>query len=86
MLSHGQTVHFKPHSVLHLRKAEHLRIPKFKLKVNFRHPMKRHIFGDTSGQTFYMTRDCVLYVQMVCDEKKSLTEGSKQPFICLDGV
>ena len=45
MLSHGQTVHFRPH-----RKAKHLRIPKFRLKVNFRHPMKRQIFGDTSGQ------------------------------------
>ena len=50
MLSHGQTVHFKPHSVLHLWKAEHLRIPKFRCKGNFRHPMKRQIFGDTSGQ------------------------------------
>ena len=28
-------VHFRPHSVLHIRKAEHLRIPKFRLKVNF---------------------------------------------------
>ena len=54
-------VHFRPHSVLHIRKAEHLRIPKFRLKVNFRHPMKRKIFGDTSGQTFYMTRDCVIF-------------------------
>ena len=50
MVSHGQTVHFRPHSVIHIRKAEHLRIPKFRLKVNFRHPMKRQIFGDTSGQ------------------------------------
>ena len=50
MLSHGQTVHFRPHSVIHHQKAEHQRIPKFRLKVNFRHPMKRQIFGDTSGQ------------------------------------
>ena len=50
MLSHSQIVHFWRHSVLHIRKAEHLRIPNFRLKVNFRHPMKRQIFGDTSGQ------------------------------------
>ena len=24
------------------------------------HPVRRQIFGDTSGQTFYMTRDPVL--------------------------
>ena len=50
MVSHGQTVHFRPYSVLHIRKAEHLKIPNFRLKVNFRHPMKRQIFWDTSGQ------------------------------------
>ena len=50
MLSHGQTVHFRPHSVIHQQKAEHQSIPKIRLKVNFRHPMKRQIFGDTSGQ------------------------------------
>ena len=50
MLSHGQTVHFRPHSVIHNQKAEHQSIPKIRLKVNFRHPMKRQIFGDTSGQ------------------------------------
>ena len=50
MLSHGQTVHFRPHSVIHHQKAEHHSIPKFRLKVNFRHPMKRQNFGDTSGQ------------------------------------
>ena len=53
MLSHGQTVHFRPHSVIHLRKAEHLRIPKFRLKVNFLHSMKRQIFYDTSGMIFF---------------------------------
>ena len=34
----------------HHQKAEHHSIPKFRLKVNFRHPMKRQNFGDTSGQ------------------------------------
>jgi hypothetical protein len=42
--SHGQTVDFRPHSVIHIRKAEHLTIPKIRFKVNFRHPMKRQIF------------------------------------------
>ena len=50
MLSHGQTVHFRPHSVIHIRKAVNLRIQEIRLKVNFRHPVKRQIFGDTSGQ------------------------------------
>ena len=44
--SHGQTVHFGPHSVRHIRKAVHLRIPKIRLKFHFRHPMERQIFGD----------------------------------------
>ena len=46
MLSHGQTVHFWPHSVIHIRKAEHLRIPKIRLKFDFRHHVKRQICGD----------------------------------------
>ena len=29
---------------IHIRKAEHLTIPKIRLKVNFQHPMKRQIF------------------------------------------
>ena len=50
MLSHGQTVHFWPHSVTHIQKAEHLRIPKIRLKFHFRHPVERQIFGDGVGQ------------------------------------
>ena len=50
MLSHGQTVHFWPHSVTHIQKAEHLRIPKIRLKFDFRHPVERQIFGDGVGQ------------------------------------
>ena len=51
MLSHGQTVHFRPHSIMHIRKAEHLRNTKIRLKVDFRDPMKRQNFGDTPVQT-----------------------------------
>ena len=46
MLSHGQTVHFWPHSVIHIRKAEHLTIQKIRLKFDFRHHVKRQICGD----------------------------------------
>ena len=28
--------------------------------------MKRQIFGDTCGQTFYMTRDCVIGGDISC--------------------
>ena len=30
------------------------------------HPVRRQIFGDTSGQTFYMTRDCVIKTNILC--------------------
>ena len=50
MLSHGQTLHFWPHSFIHIKKAEHLRIPKIRLKFHFRHPVERQIFGDGVGQ------------------------------------
>ena len=46
MLSHGQTVHFWPHSVTHIQKAEHLRIPKIRLKFDFRHHVTCQICGD----------------------------------------
>ena len=49
MLSHGQTVHFWPHSVTHIQKAVHLRIQKIRLKFDFRHPVERQIFGDGGG-------------------------------------
>ena len=50
MLSHGQTVHFWPHSVIHIRKAVHLRIPKIRFEVHFRHPMTRQNFRDAVAQ------------------------------------
>ena len=50
MLSHGQTVHFWPHSVTHIRKAVHLRIPKIRFEVHFRHPMTRQNFRDAVAQ------------------------------------
>ncbi len=50
MLSHGQTVHFWPHSVTHIQKAEHLRIPKIRFEVHFRHAMTRQNFGDAVAQ------------------------------------
>ena len=65
MLSHGQTVHFKPHSVIHHLKAMHHRIQMSYLEPILVHPVRRQIFGDTSGQTFYMTRDPVVYWQML---------------------
>ena len=34
----------------HIRKAVHLRIPKIRLKFDFRHPVERQIFGDGVGQ------------------------------------
>ena len=73
MLSHGQTVHFRPHSVIHQQKAEHQSIPKIRLKVNFRHPMKRQIFGDTSGQ------DPNLHLAL-CHNEKIV---GFYPFVCL---
>ena len=60
MLSHGQTVHFRPHSVIHHLKAMHHRIKMSYLEPILVHPVRRQIFGDTSGQTLYMTRDCVI--------------------------
>ena len=47
--SHGQTVHFGPNSVRHIRKAVHLRIKNKWLKFSFRYPMQRQIFGDEVG-------------------------------------
>ena len=48
--SGGQTVHFWPHSVIHNRKAVHLK-PWW--EVNFRPPLKRQNFRDASGQICY---------------------------------
>ena len=67
MVSHGQTVHFRPHSVIHHQKAMHHRIKMSYLEPILVHPVRRQIFGDTSGQTIYMTRDPVIggsYVQI----------------------
>ena len=47
--SHGQTVHFGPHSVRHILKAEHLTRRNEWVKFSFRHPMQRQIFGDEVG-------------------------------------
>ena len=37
---------FFTHSVIHIQKAEHLTIPKIRLKLHFRHHVKRQICGD----------------------------------------
>ena len=37
---------FLTHSVIHIRKAEHLTIQKIRLKFDFRHHVKRQICGD----------------------------------------
>ena len=77
MLSHGQTVTFRPHSVLHLWKAEHLRIPKFRLKVNFRHPMKR--FYDTSGMIFFtILKPCLRLNLIKLNQNKCILKGSRK--------
>ena len=80
MLSHGQTVHFRPHSVIHNQKAEHQSIPKIRLKVNFRHPMKRQIFGDTSG------KDPNLHLALcpICTSEEALddTQWDKDVHLC----
>ena len=78
MLSHGQTVHFRPHSVIHNQKAEHQSIPKIRLKVNFRDPMKRQIFGDTSGQDPNLHLALCLKVKYVLGRK----EGSLMLGLC----
>ena len=44
-------VHFRCHSVIHIRKAEHLRILNLWFKVNFRHPMKLLNLWDLPEQT-----------------------------------
>ena len=60
ILSHGQTVHFRPHSVIYHLKAMHHSFKMSYLEPILVHPVRRQIFGDTSGQTFYMTRDPVI--------------------------
>ena len=46
-ISHGQTVHFGPHRIRHILKAEHLTRRNEWVKFSFRHPME--IFGDEVG-------------------------------------
>ena len=66
MLSHGQTVHFWPHSVIHIRKAEHLRIKKIRLKFDFRHHMKRQICGDALQLIFSsILKSCHICIYLV---------------------
>ena len=53
MLSHGQTVHFRPHSVIHHQKAMHHTIKMSYLEPILVHPVRRQIFCDTSGMIFF---------------------------------
>ena len=52
------------HSVIHIRKAVHLRIPIIRFKVHFRHPMKRQNFRDTVAQK--CNPDKVSYLCYLC--------------------
>ena len=49
-----------PQSVIHGWKATDLHLMMVKRKNYFSHPVKRQIFVDAPGQTFYMTWDCVI--------------------------
>ena len=49
-----------PPSVIHGWKATDLHLMMVKWKKYFSHPVKRQIFVDAPGQTFYMTWDCVI--------------------------
>jgi len=51
MLSHGQTVHFRPHSVIYHLKAMHHSFKMSYLEPILVHPVRRQNFGDTVGQT-----------------------------------
>ena len=53
MLSHGQTVHFRPHSVIHHQKAMLPRIKMSYLEPILVHPVRRQIFCDTSAMIFF---------------------------------
>ena len=50
MLSHGQTVHFRPHSVIHILKAVHLSDKMSYLEAVLVHPVRRQNFGDAVSQ------------------------------------
>ena len=50
MLSHGQTVHFRPHTMGPIVKAEHLRIKMSYLEPILVHPVRRQNFRDTVAQ------------------------------------
>ena len=57
----------------------HPRIKMSYLEPILGHPVRRQIFGDTSGQTFYMTRDCVISTIFVAlfDEQGTITVKPK---------
>ena len=50
----------------------HHRIKMSYLEPILVHPVRRQIFGDTSGQTFYMTRDPVLWKMILFTFSTSL--------------
>ena len=51
----------------HIRKAVHLRIPKIRLKFDFRHPMERQIFGDGGGlDPALILALCLTDIQILC--------------------
>ena len=51
MLSHGQTVHFRPHSVIYHLKAMHHSFKMSYLEPILVHPVRRQNFGDGVAQT-----------------------------------
>ena len=51
ILSHGQTVHFRPHSVIYHLKAMHHSFKMSYLEPILVHPVRRQNFGDAVAQT-----------------------------------
>ena len=62
MVSHGQTIHFGPHSVIHNRKAVHLTYLKHWWEVNFRPPLSVRIFGTHPDRFATLIRFLVLRI------------------------
>ena len=60
MLSHGQTVHFRPHSVIHHLKAMHHRIKMSYLEPILVHPVRRQNFAGKLHSTFHNIWDLVI--------------------------
>ena len=61
MLSHGQTVHFRPHSVIYHLKAMHHSFKMSYLEPILVHPVRRQNFAGKSDSTFYNIWDLVVY-------------------------